>query len=116
MGYPVEFRRKVFKLKEKKGLTYEEVSELFGVSMRTLFRWNTRIEIKKKAPKPRVISLEELKNDVKNHPDSYQWERAQRFGVSQHCIQHWLNFLGISCKKNTKTSKSQRKYTYKLPE
>ncbi|MGJ3495526.1 hypothetical protein ACR9PT_13285, partial [Piscirickettsia salmonis] len=21
--------------------------------------------------------LEELKNDVKNHPDSYQWERAQ---------------------------------------
>ncbi|QGP52689.1 hypothetical protein PsalMR5_00074 [Piscirickettsia salmonis] len=32
------------KLKEKKGLTYEEVSELFGVSMRTLFRWNTRIE------------------------------------------------------------------------
>ncbi|QGP54533.1 hypothetical protein PsalMR5_02135 [Piscirickettsia salmonis] len=27
MGYPVEFRRKVFKLKEKKGLTYEEVSE-----------------------------------------------------------------------------------------
>ncbi|QGP51535.1 hypothetical protein PsalN5692_03019 [Piscirickettsia salmonis] len=38
MGYPVEFRRKVFKLKEKKGLTYEEVSELFGVSMRTLFR------------------------------------------------------------------------------
>ncbi|WP_416431114.1 hypothetical protein [Piscirickettsia salmonis] len=25
MGYPVEFRRKVFKLKEKKGLTYEEV-------------------------------------------------------------------------------------------
>ncbi|QGP61216.1 IS630 transposase-related protein [Piscirickettsia salmonis] len=61
MGYPVEFRRKVFKLKEKKGLTYEEVSELFGVSMRTLFRWNTRIEIKKKAPKPRVINLEELK-------------------------------------------------------
>ncbi|QGP52677.1 hypothetical protein PsalMR5_00062 [Piscirickettsia salmonis] len=33
MGYPVEFRRKVFKLKEKKGLTYEEVSELFGVSI-----------------------------------------------------------------------------------
>ncbi|WP_416430794.1 IS630 transposase-related protein [Piscirickettsia salmonis] len=61
MGYPVEFRRKVFKLKEKKGLTYEEVSELFGVSMRTLFRWNTRIEIKKKAPKPRAINLEELK-------------------------------------------------------
>ncbi|WP_230388702.1 IS630 transposase-related protein [Piscirickettsia salmonis] len=68
------------------------------------------------AYEPRVINLEELKNDVKNHPDSYQWERAQRFGVSQHCIQHWLNFLGISCKKNTKTSKSQRKYTYKLPE
>ncbi|WP_230390167.1 IS630 transposase-related protein [Piscirickettsia salmonis] len=56
------------------------------------------------------------KNDVKNYPDSYQWERAQRFGVSQHCIQHWLNFLAISCKKNTKTPKSQRKYTYKLPE
>ncbi|WP_416431225.1 IS630 transposase-related protein [Piscirickettsia salmonis] len=100
----------------RKFQTYEEVSELFGVSMRTLFRWNTRIEIKKKAPKPRAINLEELKNDVKSHPDSYQWERAQRFGVSQHCIQHWLNFLGISCKKNTKTSKSQRKYTYKLPE
>ncbi|WP_075275031.1 IS630 transposase-related protein [Piscirickettsia salmonis] len=55
-------------------------------------------------------------DDVKNYPDSYQWERAQRFGVSQHCIQHWLNFLAISCKKNTKTPKSQRKYTYKLPE
>ena len=116
MGYPVEFRRKVFELKDKKGLTYEQISELFGVSMRTLFRWQTRIEIKKKIPKPRAINLEDLKSDVKKHPDDYQWERAQRFGGSQHCIQHWLNFLGVSCKKNTKASKSQRKYTCKLPE
>ncbi|QGP54357.1 hypothetical protein PsalMR5_04081 [Piscirickettsia salmonis] len=48
MGYPVEFRRKVFKLKEKKGLTYEEVSELFGVSIakglipRSLLRKKTK--------------------------------------------------------------------------
>ena len=47
MGYPVEFRRKVFELKDKKGLTYEQVSERFGVSMRTWFRWQTSIEVKR---------------------------------------------------------------------
>ena len=64
MGYPVEFRRKVFELKDEKGFPYEQISELFGVSMRTLFRWQTRIEIKKKMPKPRAINLEDLKNQL----------------------------------------------------
>ena len=38
MTYSLDFRTKVFRIKEKKGLTFEQVSAHFDISIRTLFQ------------------------------------------------------------------------------
>ena len=47
-----------------------------------------------------------LLNDVKEHPDDYQYERARRLNCSKTGIYHALKRLGISQKKDLGTSKS----------
>jgi len=103
------------KLKEKENLTFEATSRRFGVGIRTLFRWQLRMEPKMKRNKPATkIDMELLKKDVEEHPDAYQYERAERFGVSQSCIFFALQRLGVSYKKNSDSSKGRRDKTYCL--
>ena len=45
------------------------------------------------------MDWEALAKDVETHPDSYQYERAARFGVSQPGIAYALNRLKLSRKK-----------------
>ena len=42
--YSLDYRQRVFKVKEEEGLTYEETSKRFGVGMRTLFNWKQKID------------------------------------------------------------------------
>ncbi len=101
MGYSLDFRRQVFKIKEKDKLTFQELSDRFGVPIRTLFRWQNRIEPKTKRNKPSTkIDMEALRKDVEQNPDLFQYERAKKFGVSQSTIYYALKRLKISYKKN----------------
>ncbi|TVZ25766.1 transposase [Gillisia sp. Hel_I_86] len=101
MGYSVDFRGQVFKIKQKEKLTFQEVSDRFGVPIRTLFRWQNRIEPKSKRNKPSTkIDMEALRKDVEDNPDHFQYERAKKFGVSQSAIYYALRRLKISYKKN----------------
>lgn len=78
MTYSLDFRKKVFEVKEKLGLTFEETSKRFDVPIRTLFRWQRCLEPCKTRNKPATkIDMEVLAKDVKEHPDHYQWERAK---------------------------------------
>lgn len=105
MGYSLDFRKQVFKIKEQEGLSFQEASDRFGINIRTLFRWQKRLEPKlKRDKKATKLDMEALKLDVENHPDAYQYERAARLGVSQSCIYYGLQRLGISVKKNTGSS------------
>lgn len=105
MAYSLDFRQQVFKTKQKEGLTFEEVSERFGVPMRTLFRWQKRIEPKTKRNKPSTkVDMEALRKDVEENPDHFQYERAEKFGVSQSTIFYALKRLEISYKKNAFSS------------
>ena len=62
-------------------------SERFDISIRTLFRWQSKLEPCLTRNKPATkIDMEALKKDVEQHPDDYQWERAKRFNVSQSTI------------------------------
>ena len=116
MTYSLEFRKKVLSVKAKRGLTFEETSERFDISIRTLFRWQQRLEPcttrNKAATKVDMVALLE---DVRKHPDKYQWERAQTLGVSTTAICMALKRLGVSYKKNTKTSQGRPRKTYSLP-
>ena len=108
MTYSLDFRKHVLKVKEKEGLTFEETSERFAISIRSLFRWSQRLEpftTHKKAPLK--IDMDALAKHVEDFPDLYQKERAQHFGVTGPGILAALRRLGITNKKNTKTPQSQ---------
>jgi transposase len=109
MSYSLDFRRHVFKIKERDSLTFGQTSDRFGVPIRTLFKWKNRIEPKLHRNKPATkINMEALQKHVEDYPDSYQRERAAHFGVSPSCILYALRRLRISNKKNTVSSQSRR--------
>ena len=100
MAYSLDFRKRVFLLKEKYGLTFKETSERFGVDIRTLFRWQRRLEPKIARKKSATkINMQALQEDVEKNPDRFQYERAQDYGVSQAAIFYALKRLKISRKK-----------------
>lgn len=105
--HSLSFRKHVFALKKKEGLTFAETSKRFGVSMRTLFAWQKRMEPKitrnKLATK---IDMDALRKDVQKNPDRFQWERAQDYNVSAWAIGKALRRLSISYKENSVPSKS----------
>lgn len=100
MTYSIDFRRQVLLIKEQEELTFREVAERFGVGTASVVRWSNRIEAQSTRHKPATrIDMEKLRQDVQIYPDAYQYERAERFGVSQTGIGAALKRLGISRKK-----------------
>lgn len=115
MAYSVDFRKKVFEIKAKEGLSFREVAKRFGIGFASVVRWSKNIEPKLKRDKPPTkIDMEALEKDVEDYPDAYQRERAERLGVSKNCIYCALKRLGVTYKKSPKTPKSERRRTYKL--
>ena len=115
MTYSLDFRQKVFELKEKKGLTFEETSEHFAISIRTLFRWQSKLEPCTTRNKPASkLDMDALANDVETFPDDYQWERGERLGVRQSTIHYALVRLGISYKKNLTASQSKHRTAHRF--
>ena len=53
------------------------------------------------------IDMKKLEEDVINNPDAYQYERAKRLKVSQAAVHFGLKRLGVTYKKNVRTSKSK---------
>ena len=101
MTYSLDFRQRVFAYKAKKGLTFEQTSEHFDIGIRTLFRWQSKIEPCLTRNKPATkIDMEALAKDVQEAPDDYQWERAARFNVTQQAVAKALQRLSITYKKN----------------
>ena len=101
MAYSTDFRKRVMRLKDERGLTFEQAAERFGVNIRSLFRWRRGVEPKRTRNKPATkIDMDRLKEDIRKHPDDFQHERAKRFGVSQWGIGMALRRLKISYKKN----------------
>ena len=102
MAYSLGFRKKVFEMKEEKNLTFEKTAERFGIGIRTLFRWQKKLEPRQKRNKPATkIDMEKLKEDVKCHPDAYLFERADRFKVSITGMFYALRRLKMTNKKNS---------------
>ena len=105
MTYSLDFRKKVLKIRQDEGLSIEAVANRFGVGKASVMRWLVKLEPKKTRNKPATkIDMELLKDDILNYPDSFQYERAQRFGVSASGIALALQRLKISYKKNMESS------------
>ncbi|MBX3327161.1 MAG: IS630 transposase-related protein [Nitrospira sp.] len=110
MTYSIDFRKKVLKIREKEGLSIEGVAIRFGVGKASVMRWLIELEPKKTRNKSATkIDMEALRKDIEESPDSYQYERAERLGVSQSGIYWALKRLNVTYKKNTNSSKSRRR-------
>ncbi len=105
MAYSLNFRKHVFKMKEKESLPFQELSDKFEIPIWTLFRWQNRLEPKTKRNKPSTkVNMEALQKDIEQNPGLFQYERAKKFDVSQSTIYYALKRLKISYKKNAISS------------
>ncbi len=108
VAYPAQFRKKLLSVKEKEGLTNEETAKRFGVGKESVSRWKSNPDPVFKRNRPaQKIDMEALKKDVEEHPDDFIYERAERFCVSASGMRYALKRLGVSRKKNTKTSQGR---------
>jgi transposase len=115
MTYSLDFRRKALAIREQEDLTIAEVATRFGVGIASVVRWLKQVEPQRTRNKPATkIDMAALVQDVRDNPDAYQYERAQRLGVSQRGIGHALRRLGVTYKKNAAPSQGRRARTAQL--
>ena len=73
-------------------------------------RWSAKLEPKEyKRGRGLKIDLEMLAQDVRDFPDAYQYERAERFGVTPKAIWQALRKLGVTYKKIPHAPKGERR-------
>lgn len=116
--YSLDFREQVLSLCKKENLSIREGAKRFGIASRTLVNWKKRINpIIKRTKKATKLDEEALKRDVIDHPDAYQYERAQRLKVSETCIWKALRRINVTYKKNANALQSgSRKACHLLPK
>ena len=118
MTYSLDFRKKVLKTKTQQGLSFEKVAARFCISKSAVVRWSKNLEgVNKRNKTWKKLSKEKLIMDLEEFPDSYSHERAKRLGVSASGIRYAKQRLGVTYKKNSKSSESGlRKKIYILPK
>ena len=113
--YGLHFINKV--LKQRKFLSIQKLAEKYSISTRTIQNWLQGKLPKGKRNKPNSkLNKDLLLDDIKQYPDAYQYERAERLGVSEARVWSNLKKLGITYKKNSKTPKSRRRKAIIVPE
>jgi len=112
MSYDAKFRELVLRYIDE-GKPYGEVQSMFRLGKNTIRDWiELRTETGGLANRPlergfRKIDRAALREDVTLHPDDYDGERADRFGVSRSGIQYARAGLGITRKKKTPKAREQ---------
>jgi transposase len=110
MKYSVHFRKKVLSVKKKERLSLAAISRKFGVSKNTVFLWTKNITPKSHREKPPT----KIREDITRYSDAYQYERAERLGVSQSAIYSALKRLKVTYKKISKASHGKRRREAKI--
>ena len=107
MTYSADFRAQVIKSVKNKDMSIRQACIFYDISKTTLQRWLKNPSIKQTRNKPpSKIPNDALLKDVEQYPDDYMYERAQRLNCSKSGIEIALKRLGISQKKDLRTSKS----------
>ncbi|PJX24329.1 transposase [Psychrobacter sp. L7] len=116
MTYSIDYRKQVlFSIAD--GMTIREAALFYGLSTSTIHSWQQNLAPKTTRNKASTkIPDDALIEDVKRYPDDYNYERARRLNCSQTGIFNALKSLGISQKKDLKTSKSVSDKKNGLPE
>ena len=106
MTYSIDYRKQVLS-SIANGMTIREAALFYGLSTSTIHSWQQNLAPKTTRNKaPTKIPDDALIEDVKKYPDDYNYERARRLNCSKTGIFNALKRLGISQKKDLRTSKS----------
>ena len=106
MTYSIDYRKQVLS-SIADGMTIREAALFYGLSTSTIHSWQQNLVPKATRNKvPTKILDDALIEDVKTFPDDYNYERARRLNCSKTGIFNALKRLGISQKKDLRTSKS----------
>lgn len=101
MAYELDLRKRVVAFVNSGG-SKTTASKLFSVSRWCVYDWCRRHELASTPPpgRPRSkLNWDQLKEDVRNHPDRLLKEHAERHGVRVSTIWHACQKMGISNKK-----------------
>lgn len=110
MTYSVHFRKKVLAVKKKEQLSFSATSKKFNIGRNTIFSWTKKLHPQKHRDKKAIkIDYDKLIQDIKEYSDAYQYERAERLGVSRSAIQKALKKLKITYKKSFTTPEGERR-------
>ncbi len=99
MAYSTDFRQQVLK-QLNAGKTYRQLSDEYNISTRTIQNWRNHPNRKVRTSYAHKINLEQLRQDVIEHPDDFQWQRASRFNCSDRAISKALKRLNLTRKKS----------------
>ena len=111
--YGISTIKKILSIKNRDKLSIRKTAQRFGLSTSTVHKWDKGIISQgKRICKARKLDMQELKEDVMKYPNLYQYERADKFKVSQNCIHKALKRLKISYKKSYQISRSKRRRVY----
>ena len=116
MTYSIDYRKQVLS-SITDGMTIREAALFYGLSTSTIHSWQKKLAPKTTRNKaPTKIPDDALIEDVKRYLDDYNYERARRLNCSQTGIFNALKRLGISQKKDLRTSKSVSDKKSDIPE
>ena len=108
MAYTNDFIQRVLKVQKHRNLSYRKTANLFQIGTTTLANWKKGLFPEgKRNRKPKKIHDDKLYQDIKDYPDAFQHERADRLKVSARGISSALKRLGITRKKNFISSKKR---------
>ena len=105
MGYSKDFKDKVIEIMTRDKMSVRKTAQHFSVSTRTIQLWQKSTERKPIPGRPAKIIEAQILADIEKYPDDYQYERAERLGVSTHAVFNALHKAGISRKKDVNSSK-----------
>ena len=89
MTYSLDLRERILSLRLREGMSYTKLSKLFGINRQTIFRWTKRDNLspsKNRKKECTKINMKLLVKDIKERPDAYNYERAERLDVSVSCM------------------------------
>ena len=105
MSYSADFRRHVLSVQQSDRLTNAATIARFGISLSSLLRWKKQPAPKKTRRRPWLkIDMVRLARDLRDHPDAYHRERANRLGCSERGLCDALKRMGVTRKKNAPPS------------
>lgn len=100
MAYSNDFIEHVLLIHKEEKLSHRATAKRFRIAPDTLTRWkNGQRPARTRHTKPKKIADEKLRLDVKDYPDAFQYERAERLNCSRWGIGLALRRLGITRKK-----------------